>query len=775
MKTTQHRKLAAILFADIQGYTAMMQSKEAHAMEVLQRFQSVLTAEVAKNNGELIKSYGDGSLLIFNSTIDAMRCAFAMQTGFRESPKVPLRIGIHLGEVIKKEGDYFGNGINIASRIESIGIAGSILFSRDVAKRIKNHPEFATISLGNFDFKNVEESIEVFALINEGFAIPDKENITGKLKTPTTTTKKNKWLFPSLLGILILGIFGYWQWNNANSLDLIETNQHEPFSTPLSKEIREKRVAVMVFDNQTMSAEMEAFGKMISDWVTRGLMETGEANVISAANIQHQITKAGLGQGANPEFAANTGVDVMLQGRYYLQENRLIIHANIVEIASGEVIHALTPIEGDKNKMIDLLDQLTQEVLGYWAVKKTKRFLQNPPKYEAYKKYQETNKNWHANANAKQNEQLLLEAYQLDTNFYAPLLKLAILYYNPGVLGSESKKDSVLHYIETKNPPLTKWEKLRLAAIKESNFLKRAQINEQMYNMDASDASGNFNAALNYLFANRPQKTVTLLEGFDSLFRDFEGDYSWREARLSQAYLMLGQYDKIIEIAESYPFPKMLHVLAKNHLLALVEMDSIDKVWQVYEQYMDRGIYNGQGEPAWDGFLLTRLCDAFYIKDKKELLNESVNRLKKLTMENKKDSFYNQNMGRIAFYQGDYEQAISFWEKQELTSTLSKLYLHSVIGVGHALIGNVEAAERQLSILDEYASSQQNKRIEARSLYHQGKILAALGKTAEAIQSVKMGYEKSNILIMGNRYKNDIFLKPLFGEPAFEELMKPKG
>ena len=229
------------------------------------------------------------------------------------------------------------------------------------------------------------------------------------------------------------------------------------------------------------------------------------------------------------------------------------------------MIHALTPIEGDKSKMIDLLDQLTQEVLGYWAVKKTKRFLQNPPKYEAYKKYQAVEKNWFANAYAKQNEQLLQEAYQLDTNFYAPLLKLAILYDNPGILRSGSKKDSVLTYIKSKNPPLTKWEKLRLAFIQESNNLKRAQISEQMYQMDASDDAANFNAALNYLFANRPQKTVGLLESFVYHFPLIKSDYSMKKAWLSHAYLSLGNYNKVIEIAESYSFPKMLEGIAKNH------------------------------------------------------------------------------------------------------------------------------------------------------------------------------------------------------------------
>ncbi len=773
MQETQNRKLAAILFADIEGYTTLMQENEVLAKTQLDKFRQVLTKEVATYNGQIVNFYGDGCLAIFNAPLDAVHCAEKIQQAFQETPLVPVRVGLHSGTVVIEADNVFGDAVNLTSRIESMGISGSVLLSERMQRDLKNQPSIQVQSLGKFEFKNVTEPMEVFALTNEGLAIPKRTELKGKFIS--SEPKKNKWLFPSLLGILILGIFGYWQWNNANSLDLIETNQHEPFSTPLSKEIREKRVAVLVFDNQTMSEEMEAFGKMISDWVTRGLMETGEANVISAANIQNQIAKAGLGQGANPEFAANTGVDIMLQGRYYLQENRLIIHANIVEIASGEVIHALAPIEGDKGKMIDLLDELTQEVLGYWAVKKTKRFLQNPPKYEAYKKYQETDNNWHANAFAKQHEQLLIEAYQLDTNFYAPLLKLAVLYYNPGVLRSFSKMDSVLHYIESKNPTLTKWEKLRLAAVKELNFLKRAQINEQMYNMDASYDSGNFNAAVNYLFSNRPQKTVALLEGFDTQFRDFEVEYAAREGWLSLAYSLLGKYDKVIEIAENYSFPKMLNGLAFNHLKALLELNRIDEIWPVYEQYMDRGIYDGQGEPAWDGYLLTRLSDVFYIEDKKELLNESVNRLKKLTMENKEDSFYNQNMGRLAFYQGDYEQAVSFWEKQTPTSNASKLYLPSVIGVGLALNGNLEAAEKQLSFLVNYPLSPQDERMERRRIYYKGVLLLALGRKEEAISALKMANEKRLSITVGRRYKNDIFLKPLMKHPEFIELMRPKG
>ena len=645
----QERKLAAILFADIVGYTALMQENEVVAKTQLDKFRQVITQQVAAKNGQIVNFYGDGCLAIFNAPLDAAQCAKNIQHTFQEAPIVPVRVGLHSGTVVVEADNVYGDAVNLTSRIESMGIPGSVLLSERIQKDLKNQPSIQTQAFGQFEFKNVAEPMTVFALANDGLVIPKSAELKGKFKPTVATTKTKKWLIPAIIGAILIGALGYWQLNHSNSLVLTETNSKEPTQTPLSKEIREKRVAVMVFDNQTMNEELDAFGKMISDWITRGLMETGEANVISAANIQTQIAKAGLGQGANPEFAANTGVDVMLQGRYYLQENRLIIHANIVEIASGEVIHALTPIEGDKSKMIDLLDQLTQEVLGYWAVKKTKRFLPNPPKYEAYKKYKEAEINWHANAFAKQNERLLKEAYQLDTNFYAPLLKLAILYANRGILHSYPKTDSVLQFIGTKNLSLTKWEKLRMKFIQERNHLKRAQISEQMYKMDASDDAANFNAALNYLFVNMPQKTVALLEGFDTQFLGLEGDYSWSEPRLSQAYLLLGQYDKIIELAENYHFPKMVNILAVNHLKALLAMNRIDEIWPIYEQYIDRGIYNGQGEPVWNGYLLTSLSDAFYIKDKKELLKEAASRLKKMTMDNKEDSFYNQKHGTYRF------------------------------------------------------------------------------------------------------------------------------
>ena len=120
MEKLERRQLTAILFADIVGYTALMQSNEKQALANLQKFKIALEQSVPKNNGAIIQYYGDACLATFNSAADATSCALALQNDFQDQPKVPVRIGLHSGEVVFKEGNVFGDAVNIASRIESM-------------------------------------------------------------------------------------------------------------------------------------------------------------------------------------------------------------------------------------------------------------------------------------------------------------------------------------------------------------------------------------------------------------------------------------------------------------------------------------------------------------------------------------------------------------------------------------------------------------------------------------------------------------------------------
>ena len=172
----QQRQLAAILFTDIVGYTALMQENEQKAVALIKHYNAALNQIVGLHNGKVLNYYGDGSLCTFPSVTEALNCAIELQKELQSEPNVPLRIGLHVGEVFFEDEKALGDGVNVASRIQSLGQANTILFSKEIFDKIRNHPEFKSVSLGFFEFKNVDEPMEVFALANEGLLVPKREN-----------------------------------------------------------------------------------------------------------------------------------------------------------------------------------------------------------------------------------------------------------------------------------------------------------------------------------------------------------------------------------------------------------------------------------------------------------------------------------------------------------------------------------------------------------------------------------------------------------------------
>src|SRR5688572_2328628 len=186
---SQTRQLAAIMFTDIVGYTASMGNDEQKAFELLDRNRQIQKPIIKHFNGRLIKELGDGVMASFKTVSDAINAAMKIQQACLATKELSLRIGIHQGEIIFENNDIFGDAVNIASRIQTLGIPGSILFSKKVADEIKNKAEFHTVSLGSFELKNVNDPIEVFALANDGFPVPKRSRMEGKLKKKNFRTR----------------------------------------------------------------------------------------------------------------------------------------------------------------------------------------------------------------------------------------------------------------------------------------------------------------------------------------------------------------------------------------------------------------------------------------------------------------------------------------------------------------------------------------------------------------------------------------------------------
>ena len=204
---SQTRQLAAIMFTDISGFTSLMGDDEQKAYAILQKNRALQKPIIEQFNGTWIKELGDGVLASFPTVSDAMNAAFNIQQACNAAKIFQLSIGIHQGEIIVENGDIFGDAVNVASRIQSLGVPGSVLFSKKIKDEIHNKAEFQTVSLGNFEFKNVEEPLEIFALSNPGFVTPRKEEMKGKLKTPVKKSNKGRWIAASLGVLLLLSFF----------------------------------------------------------------------------------------------------------------------------------------------------------------------------------------------------------------------------------------------------------------------------------------------------------------------------------------------------------------------------------------------------------------------------------------------------------------------------------------------------------------------------------------------------------------------------------------
>lgn len=171
------RILAAIMFTDMVGYTAMMQEDEQKAKVKRDKHRDVLESAMLEHNGRILQFYGDGTLSIFGSVIEAVKCAIEIQKKLLTEPRIPIRIGIHAGDIVYDDDGVYGDAVNVASRIETKGVGGSVLISERVYDEIRNHPGLDAVSLGMFELKNVKKPVEIFALKEEGLIIPSIQEV----------------------------------------------------------------------------------------------------------------------------------------------------------------------------------------------------------------------------------------------------------------------------------------------------------------------------------------------------------------------------------------------------------------------------------------------------------------------------------------------------------------------------------------------------------------------------------------------------------------------
>ena len=170
---SESRKLAAILVADVVGYSRLAGADEDRTLSRLRGLRSdLIDPAIAAHHGRIVKRTGDGSIIEFRSVVDAVRCAIEVQSGMIErnagvppDRRIEFRVGIHLGDVVEEsDGDLMGDGVNIAARLEGIAEPGAICLSEDAYRQVKGRLDLAVTDLGPTELKNIAEPIRVYSL-----------------------------------------------------------------------------------------------------------------------------------------------------------------------------------------------------------------------------------------------------------------------------------------------------------------------------------------------------------------------------------------------------------------------------------------------------------------------------------------------------------------------------------------------------------------------------------------------------------------------------------
>ncbi|MCB0777329.1 MAG: hypothetical protein KDB99_13535 [Chitinophagaceae bacterium] len=353
----QTRQLAAIMFADIVGYTAMMQHDEKKAFEKLQHFKDTLESIVPGFAGKIVQYYGDGSLMVFTNATDAVNCGKSLQENFRKEPGVPVRIGIHMGDILVDDNNIYGDSVNISSRIESMGVPGAVLISDAIRNQIKNKPEFALSSLGEFEFKNVVDAFEVYALANEGFPVPDRSELKGKFKEIKNTdlvedmpkqkmlsAKKNRaWLYLLLLIVLAAG-----------ALFIFKRTGNSPGASNSSSN---KSIAVLPFTDMSPEKNQGYLGDGLSEDIITALSGIEDLKVIGrTSSFQFKDSNIDL-----RAIGKALGVENVLEGSVQKAGNNLRVTAQLIRVSDGSHIWS-EKWDRDMNDIFKVHDEISNGI-----------------------------------------------------------------------------------------------------------------------------------------------------------------------------------------------------------------------------------------------------------------------------------------------------------------------------------------------------------------------------------------------------------------------------
>ena len=341
------RQLAAIMFTDIVGYTALMGKDEQKAFELLRKNREIQKPHIKLFHGSWIKELGDGVLASFHTVTDAVFCAAAIHQACSKVDGLQLRIGIHLGEVIFENNDVFGDGVNIASRLQAMASPGSTWVSEAVYKNLVNKKEITSEFIKEETLKNVSEPIKVYEISVKEIPGYLPDNIKAYQKqTSIGKPLRKKPIFITAIILFVVLVAAYLLFFNK------QTKQTAAFEST-----GEKSIAVLPFVNMSNDKEQEYFSDGITEDIITQVSKIGDLKVISrTAIMQYKGTKKTV-----KEIGKELDVATILEGSVRRAGNQIRIVAQLINVETNEHLWAET-YDKDFTQIFEIQSNVAEQI-----------------------------------------------------------------------------------------------------------------------------------------------------------------------------------------------------------------------------------------------------------------------------------------------------------------------------------------------------------------------------------------------------------------------------
>ncbi len=357
------RRLAAIMFTDIVGYTALMGSDEDRAFEVLRKNREIHTKLIEQFNGTLIKEMGDGMLVSFNLVSDAVRCAIEIQKACKEQA-IPLKIGIHEGEMVFEGSDVLGDGVNIASRLQESADEGCIFISGPVYGDIKNKSDIRSHFIREKTFKNVDEPVKVYMVSREEGQERESSPIHDRWKSIVALPLiKIGTLVISVSVVAVVIIFLFYR---AKSIPFTERDW----------------IVIADFDNLT---DETIFDNSLNTAFALSINQSRYVNVFTRHRVFETLKRMNRGglvkvdEETGREIAMREGVKVCIVPGISRVGSQYILTAKIQEAKTGVIFKSEILYAKSQDEIIDKLDQLSKNVRRHLGETRYEIFEQSKP------------------------------------------------------------------------------------------------------------------------------------------------------------------------------------------------------------------------------------------------------------------------------------------------------------------------------------------------------------------------------------------------------------